>query len=157
MGNRNKKRKRITRLESPPLQRLSARISLSPSSDVPVVSQTQESPIVESPAIGSPTIESPSAIARASLQSPVKVDNDAIKAMVNGHQPRPQQSNLELVKRPSYATLTATNVLSFLRDPLIDASDSRSSTTVTNESSVNIDEPSIYRECQNFFGKITYT
>ena len=75
MGPRNKKRKRITRIESPPLQRLSTRVSLSPEgvgvgiSDVPVVSQTQEEEsVVES------VSTSPSAIARASLQSPTKVD-----------------------------------------------------------------------------------
>ena len=119
MGNRNKKRKRITRLESPPLERLSNRVSLSPGvatesvvegvpEDVPVASQTQET------SIESPSVASPSAIARASLQSPIKVDNEAIKAMVNGHQSRPQESNLEMVKRPAFAVLTPTNALSFL-------------------------------------------
>ena len=165
MGPRNKKRKRVTREASPPLQRLSTRISLSPeeSTDVPIVSQTQESVVDESVVEGiqseipssptEPSVASPSVIARATIQSPVKVDNEAIKAMVNGgDNTRPQQLNLDLVKRPSYAGLTATSVLSFLRDPLIDAPSSVTTASATSDTSMHLDEATIARECQNFFG-----
>ena len=123
MGPCNKKRQRLLRLESPPLKRLSARanrVSLSPvqdevTEDVPIVSQTQESVEVATDGdvdaeVQSPlSIASPTTIAKASLSSPIKVDNEAIKAMVNGNQTRrPQQSNLELVKRPSFASLGPT-------------------------------------------------
>ena len=173
MGPCNKKRQRLLRLESPPLKRLSARanrVSLSPvqdevTEDVPIVSQTQESVEVATDGdvdaeVQSPlSIASPTTIAKASLSSPIKVDNEAIKAMVNGNQTRrPQQSNLELVKRPSFASLGPTTVLSFLRDPLIDVKTPPGTTpAVSPDNQAIVNESTIVRECQNFFGKITYT